>query len=489
MTITRLRFALILAALGSVLLTGSRTIARQPELVTPAVEQPSPSDPASELVDPPVIEPPSSPEAYTESQPCYGGCGNGCVGNCNGCCNGGCGCAPSCGPCASPCFGDCCKVYSPSALVDPRHVFPTSPRGVSFRGWLDAGILGNTSNPMSGFNGPYNSQQVDNGQFNQAYLIAERALTKGYGIDLGGRFDLLYGSDFLVAQSNGLEKNPSGSARWNSSQFYGLALPQAYLEAGNTNASVKAGHFYSIVGYEGVQAVNNFFYSHAYSYQFAGPFTHWGGLGTWKPYDNLQFQAGIINGWNSLDNGVNKGAFMGGVKYTSDVGRWWSSFAIVTGDEQNNPAGLATVTNQVANRTRYSFIVSKQIGCRAEYVFHQWLGSQATGAPGGGTALWYGIDQYLYYRLSPKWRVGTRVEWFRDEEGTRVGLSVPSNPNKPPLPGSYGSWTVGGNWQPIPNVVIRPELRWDTYAGSAFPYADGSQKYQLLLGTDAIVQF
>jgi hypothetical protein len=126
---------------------------------------------------------------------------------------------------------------------------------------------------------------------------------------------------------------------------------------------------------------------------------------------------------------------------------------------------------------------------RLEYVFHQWLGSQAAAEPGGGTAFWYGIDQYLYYRLNERWRLGTRVEWFRDEDGTRVGLTEPSNPNKAPLPGSFGSWTVGTNWTPRRNVVVRPEIRWDTYKGPAKPFDDGTKTYQLLLGVDAIVQF
>jgi hypothetical protein len=371
---------------------------------------------------------------------------------------------------------------------DPYNRLLRQDGPIRVRGWLDAGILGNTASPASHFNGPYNSQEVDNGQFNQFYLIMDRAL-RDDGFSVGGRFDMLYGSDYVVAQSTGLEVTRTGSPRWNSSQYYGLALPQAYLEVGRTDASIKVGHFYSIVGYEGVQAANNFFYSHAYSYQFAGPFTHWGGLGTWKPTNNWQIQAGLVNGWNNLDEVANHASFLGGAKYTSDAGDWWTSFAIITGDEFTNPAGLTTVPNTFANRTRYSFIVAKQLNRRLEYVFHQWLGSQASGEPGGGTAFWYGIDQYLYYRMNDRWRLGTRVEWFRDEDGTRVGLTERSNPNKAPLPGSYGSWTVGANWNPRQNVVIRPELRWDTYQGPAKPFDDGNKTYQLLLGADAIVQF
>lgn len=377
----------------------------------------------------------------------------------------------------------------PGPTLDPYNRIFRQDGPISFRGWMDAGILGNTSNPASHFNGPYNSQEVDNGQFNQMYLILERALRTDGSFGIGGRFDLLYGSDYVVAQSTGLEVSRAGTRRWNSSQYYGLALPQSYLEIGRSDASIKVGHFYSIVGYEGVQAPTNFFYSHAYSYQFAGPFTHWGGLGTWKPNNNWQIQAGLVNGWNNLDELANHASFLGGAKYTSDAGDWWTSFAIVTGDEFTNPANLPTVPFGFSNRTRYSFIVSKKFTSRLEYVFHQWLGSQAHGEPFGGTAFWYGIDQYLYYRLNQQWRLGTRVEWFRDEDGTRVGLTEPSNPNKAPLPGSYGSWTVGANWNPRQNIVIRPELRWDTYQGPAKPFDDGRKTYQLLLGVDAIINF
>ncbi len=33
---------------------------------------------------------------------------------------------------------------------------------------------------------------------------------------------------------------------------------------------------------------------------------------------------------------------------------------------------------------------------------------------------WYGVNQYLTYDVSDKVGVGTRLEWFRDEDGIRV---------------------------------------------------------------------
>ena len=108
------------------------------------------------------------------------------------------------------CLGDPCQVNTKFGADPYCRLFPQD-RLFQFRGWLDAGILGNAASPSSHFNGPYNSQEVDNGQFNQAYLIMERVLASDGLFSFGGRIDLLYGADYFLAQSTGLEKNPDGT--------------------------------------------------------------------------------------------------------------------------------------------------------------------------------------------------------------------------------------------------------------------------------------
>src|SRR5262249_35168387 len=151
--------------------------------------------------------------------------------------------------------------------------------------------------------------------------------------------------------------------------------------------------------FEGVPAINNFFYSHAYSYQFAGPFTEWGALATWNPSSDWQFQAGPVNRWNTLVADSNNVEFLGRAKYTSPTQAWWTSFAIITGNEPNNVAGLPDIVAASANRTRYSFLFDQKFDA-FEYVFHQWLGVQQNGTASGSAAWWYGLDQYLFYTLS-----------------------------------------------------------------------------------------
>jgi hypothetical protein len=287
------------------------------------------------------------------------------------------------------------------------------------RGWVDGGSTYNINHPPSRFNGPYNAVDQDNSAFNQGYLILEHSLDP-CKFSIGGRVDLLYGNDFFLPQSRGLELNPDGTRKWNSSQYYGVAMPQAYVEAGWEKLSAKFGHFYSILGYEDVPSADNFFYSHAYSYQFSQPFTHWGGLGTWKPSDTIEVQAGVVNGWNTLDGTEDHVNGLVGVKYTACDKSFWTSAAVITGDEFDNPAGLRGVRNGYNNRTEYSFIFDGQLTEKLEYVFHHYLGLQEHGARNGETAYWYGIDQYLYYKLTDTTRTGMRFEWFRDEDGTRV---------------------------------------------------------------------
>ena len=372
-------------------------------------------------------------------------------------------------------------------------LFGEGDRG-GISGWLNGGFVGNFGVPPSKFNGPYNAvDRANEAMMNQVYFIAERTLPTDGSNGIGYRTDLLYGEDFPLAMSLGWETNP-GPTDWNSGEYYGLAIPQLYAEVGNQDISLKLGHFYTIVGYEGVPAVGNFFYQKAYSYQFAGPFTHWGGLVNWNASENVEIDAGLVNGWNGLASPYSDANFLGRIRAKNDDNSFATSFAIVSGNEGNDFSPLFQPAPPLtsANRTRYSLLFEWRPTDNTEYVFHQWLGTQAKGLANGGTALWTGIDQYLYYRVSKTWLWGARFEWFQDTDGTRVGLNRPSNPNHVPLPGNYYSLTVGPNWVPTGNFLMRPCFRWDFFGGPTGPrraYNDGVSNQQTMLGFDLIQKF
>ncbi len=391
--------------------------------------------------------------------------------------------------CTSPACDDACDAACCSLHDSLCGRLGGNANGFQVHGWIDAGFIGNTGSPGSKFNGPYNAVDRSNeAMLNQIYLVAEKLLPE-CDCGIGGRIDYLFGEDYFLAESIGIEKRRDGSAHWNK-EFYGSAFPQAFVSLGSQRMNVQVGHFYSIVGYEGVMAPDNFFYSKSYSYQFAGPFTHWGAQANMRPTDGLNVQLGVHNGWDAFDRVTNQLGFIGKVRYDSASTGAWSSFAITTGNESNNSAGLLANT-EFTNRTRYSWLVGLPLTGRLDYVFHHWLGFQERGAIDGTQANWYGIDQYLTYCVSRCSKVGMRFEWFRDEDGTRVGLNRPSNPNKPPFAGNFYSLSLGVNYTPTSYLIFRPEVRADLYDGDAVrnPFQDGADDNQVMIGFDAIARF
>ena len=356
------------------------------------------------------------------------------------------------------------------------------PVGWEFSGWLNGGVYANNHSPASRFNGIYNQTDYDGTMLNQVYGIAEKAVEKSDANILGGRMDVLYGRDFLLAQSIGLEVNPDGSGGWNK-QDLGLAIPQAYAAFGNRDAYLKVGHFYTLVGYEGVPAPVNFFYSKSNSYMFAGPFTHWGAVGTWAATDNVTIDAGLVNGWNGFDRVSDSVSFLNRVTLNSHATRTKLSFGLITGNESNQQ------TTAFTNRTRYSAILSQDLGERTQYVFHQWLGTQNQFFENGSGAAWYGLDQYVFYTLSSRLKSAARFEWFRDQDGVRLGLNRPTNPNKPPYIGDLYSLSSGLNWQATNSLIVRPEMRYDWFTGSGNPFNDNASKSQFVGGLDVIWTF
>ena len=126
-----------------------------------------------------------------------------------------------------------------------------------------------------------------------------------------------------------------------------------------------------------------------------------------------------------------------------------------------------------------------------------------------GLAQWYGVCQYFYRGLTDRLSAGARLEWFRDNNGFRTAyparyaaLGVP--PVASGFAGNFWETTLGLNWMPTPNWVVRPEIRYDwytpdDYGSGALPFGPivttptglvtGDAFDQWYLGCDAIFQF
>jgi hypothetical protein len=388
---------------------------------------------------------------------------------------GACDARAACGECGSSgCYSSACG---------------TPSRGFQLGGWIDQGISFVANRPADRYNGPviFNDRDGEY-QMNQLWLYAEREVdTGGCGWDVGGRIDFVYGTDARFTQAvDGLEAN------WNQTEpFYQAALPQFYLDVGYNDWLIRVGHFYTIIGYEVVQAPDNFFYSHAYAMQYGEPLTHTGILLNRDIGPQWSFTAGLHRGNDQFDDtdGLNAMNYLGGVTWTNCAESFSAAFAI-----------SCTEQGPGVNQMIYSVVGTWNVTDRLTYVIQHDLGE--TFDPAMGTrAEWYGLNQYFLYQINDCWSAGLRAEWFRDDDGVRVmGLGVGNqNQGQPQAPphfvGDFYEITAGLNWTPTCSLTVRPEVRWDWFDSDlptppgTRPYDAGDRGGQFLFGCDLIYTF
>lgn len=367
----------------------------------------------------------------------------------------------ACGSVCDTCVDEC----------GPWRLLPALPMGITVTGWVNGGATASADSPVDRNTRPIAFNDRHEVQMNQFYTVIERPIdTSCQSFDIGGRVDVLYGTDARFTEVRGWELNRDGTDKWNTQRFYRLSLPQMYAEFGYNDLSVKVGHWYTTIGYEVVTAPDNFFYSHAYTMAYGEPFTHTGVLATYDYSDRLSLHTGIHNGWDMFDAPDTRASILTGGSWTSCDERIGLALAITSGDEINNRGFFS-------NRTMYSLVASLQLTDNLQYLIQHDNGWQIDDQAADQHAEWYGINQYLLYTINDCWKLGGRMEWFRDDDGVRVTGDV----------GNFYNLTAGLNWTPSSNLIVRPEARWDWYEGVGTPFDAGTKDNQFTAAIDAIV--
>ena len=260
--------------------------------------------------------------------------------------------------------------------------------------------------------------------------------------------------------------------------------------------------------------------------QYGEPFTHTGVLATWNPNDQLSIIGGITNGWDNWDNGLptlqanpfpgstSNASFLGAVTFSSSDGSQALTLANSSGNEFATASFVNPFSAYVGNRTVTSIVYSNEFTDKLTYVYQSDLGYQAyaggdipvyyeTQGQQPGSAYWYGVNQYLFYNFTDYLIGGLRLEWFRDNNGTRVQYGLrPGSPEATGFAGNFWAMTWGLNYLVGNNLVIRPELRYDWFSqdlgnaaqGVGLPFGKtagglGTQSDQFYGGCDIIWQF
>ncbi|HTU24814.1 MAG TPA: outer membrane beta-barrel protein [Pirellulales bacterium] len=439
--------------------------------------------------------------------------------NCNACCDDGC-LAEDLLTLGGRICPDC-KPGDPHLLLDH---FPCLKKctKVKMGGWLDQSYTWNPQNPSNGFNGPVTWTDRSNSyELNQLYYWIERTCDNGGdGWAWGARADLLFGTDYRFNTESNLETRYQFQSPKNmgNDRFYGFDYLQFFGEVAYDKSKFRVGHFLSPVGYEVIPTTGNFFPTLPYIFQYGEPFTHTGGTWTYTVDETLTVSTGIIRGW---DNFGNNNPHLGNLTTLTKTFEDKSSYATVfiwSSEPNQNNGEFAGGSGNRAHTPRFiwTHAYTKPLTEKLTYVGQFDYAQQTDAMVNGRLARWYGWNQYLFYKVSDCWTWGTRFDIWRDEEGFRMGGFLGSTNNGAALRGlssSFNSFagtnyelSVGANWRPNGNTVIRPAVRWDMFQGNsgwgagqqAFnggaptvlrPYDNGAHDWQILIGFDWITLF
>jgi Putative beta-barrel porin-2, OmpL-like. bbp2 len=332
---------------------------------------------------------------------------------------------------------DCC-LGDPCTLKD--HLTPCCS-DYNYGGWVALGYYTDPTrfSTVSGDGLAFNDYP-DHLNLTQAWVYFEKvASASACCADYGYRFDMLYGTDAQKTQAFGNPINSFGTPDgWDNpwdDGVYGWAIPQLYGEVAYGDWSVKAGHFFTTIGYEVVPAPDNFFFSHALTMFNAEPFTHTGVLATYSGMDKVTVYGGWTLGWDTgFDQFGSGSSWLGGVSVaaTDDVTFTYMSTAGNLGWRSNDQDGYSqSLVGDVTMSDNVEYVI------QSDYVQTQ----------SGFYAI--GVNQYLFYTVSDCLKAGGRFEWFKTDN---------FSPNDSV---SYYEATLGVNYKPHANVVVRPEVRWD----------------------------
>lgn len=352
---------------------------------------------------------------------------------CSSCgCNTGCGCG-SLGLDLGGLVGDCC--LGDAWTLKSQVLSECSPLNIG--GWFAMGYATDANDLFL--------DVPDRINVTQAWMFLEKLADPTCGnIDWGFRADFMYGVDADDTQAFGNDPGEWDYLNGFDHGVYGWAIPQLYGELAGDGWSVKAGHFYTLVGYEVVTAPDNFFYSHAMTMFNSEPFTHTGVIGSYSVSDNLEVYAGWTLGWDTGFDQFNDGSsFLGGFSATLSDDVTFTYISTAGNFGWRGDDGYS-----------HSMVLDTQLTDNLNYVLQSDLVRvDATGEDN------VGINQYFLYSVNDCLGLGTRLEWWKGDSLTGYaphGGALPATGSH-----SYYAATFGANIRPDANLIFRPEVRYD----------------------------
>ncbi|GAB2541781.1 hypothetical protein GCM10027085_36050 [Spirosoma aerophilum] len=349
---------------------------------------------------------------------------------------------------------------------------------------MDTYYFGNFNNPKSQSNLGLNGTGVGNarafdqraGQFGIG-LIQAKAVYSASKVD--AVMDLTFGP-FSDLGNYGNYIGPLGPGSTS------LAIKQAYITYKATDKlSFTAGQFGTHIGYEVIDAPVNYNYSLSNLFN-NGPFYHIGLKAQYAFSDRASLMVGLVNNVDNLyDNNKKKGLIS--QLFFSPVSGWNVYLNAIVSNEATNT--VDAVPADKATYQLFDLTTTYQISSKFFLGLNAATGSQKGDYQGYGgpstSKSWGGVAVYSNYAFTDKFGLGVRYETFDNKNGARALTDAAGNG------ASVNSITVTGNITAADgHLLLKPELRIDSYSANKFEKNDGSlTTSQATLGMAAIFKF
>jgi len=230
----------------------------------------------------------------------------------------------------------------------------------------------------------------------------------------GGLITPVEGRDSIIFAPYGWFPN-------NTSQTFGIAIPQAFLQYAVGSLTFMGGNFIELAGAENIFSYNDTNFSRSILWGYAEPFTVMGLRVSYTPQDKLTLIGGINNGWDSIRDTSRQKTIELGASYTfntifSLAAYGYSGQQRIADRTSSGPTGQRTLIDLIATLN-----VTEKLSFIANYD-----GAMQTQAalPSGevAKAVWQGVAGYINYQFNDKWRTSLRGELFNDSDGYRTGV-------------------------------------------------------------------
>jgi hypothetical protein len=315
-------------------------------------------------------------------------------------------------------LNDLSKTQSRQAVEAPSAV-SSYLDGVEISGMVDTSYVYNFNEPDSvdAVSGSENAYHVFDDQSNDFNIDLVQISVERPTDDLnpiGFRLDLDLGevADHIEAGGG------------TDSDFFDLQ--QAFVSAkiptiiGN-DIDIQFGKWVTLLGAEVIEAPNNFNFSRSFLFNYAIPLTHTGILANYSVNDSLSVAAGVVNGWDNVDDNNHAKSVLGQLAFSCPdpqklhLEELSLSIQGIHGAEQDTESGPKRSVVDVVATIRPTEDLTLNLNYDS--------GHEEEALANGRAADWAGIAAIINYDFTDWFSLAGRYEYFEDDDGARTGTA------------------------------------------------------------------